>query len=442
MPSIEELEIKIHLDFNIQLKPKQIEVLTHLSRGRSVAGLLPTGYGKSICFWAPSLCWGWRIWIISPLISLIEDQRLNLKKMGIASGSSTEKMGLENDFINSKLFFMTPEFLASQGENIYEIFKYNNLAPDLIVFDEAHCLDQWKLFRSSYISLIRLFIHQKFCETKVLFLSATHSLEEVCAWKAELGINIEIVKESFLRKNLYTTILPISSYKEYWINLFSCLRNIKSPKAVILYAYSRSEVESIHQSLLSAGLSSSIYHAGLSVEQKKAIGKQFSQGKIRIICATSAFGMGIDYPYVERVIHLHFPLELSNYWQQSGRAGRSGDPAISIVFWKRSDVNRLLFLKEKEAQRFLHLWESWANPSQCRLHCLDEIFQEKFIFCGTCDFCVNREIKKNFSWLPEQKNVWWLDKNAKPIDWVREKYFEFRKDLDAKKNPDSVLSKQ
>jgi len=187
--------------------------------------------------------------------------------------------------------------------------------------------------------------------------------------------------------------------------LLFLLKNIQSPKAAIIYCASREETELLASFLTSCGLPACVFHAGLPEIRKMERVQQFLNGYLPILCATTAFGMGVHYPFVEKVIHWGLPSGLTEYWQQAGRAGRSGDAAESILLWSRSDILSLRALKVEEQGKIRAILR-YLLAKKCRKSLLTEYFciQDEQENCGNCDVCLKRELLpgKLFS-----EPVWW-----------------------------------
>lgn len=442
--SLAETKLKEIFGESASLKSLQKEALSQLFAGHSVFASLPTGYGKSLLYWLPALAWDWRVIVVSPLISLMEDQKITLDRLGISSVmihsgmSEEERIAAEKCLFSAqvKICFLSPERISAWWEN----GKWARLAsrgffPDLIVLDEMHCLEDWREFRSSYQDFyepVKRFLHQG---SRLLGLSASFSRENCDLWMHEFLEKYVYVGTGLERNNLSLFVLPILEDSERWLYLLSALRELKHPEAAIIYCSSREECMEVAAWLRSAGILATAYHAGLSHFHREAISRSFRQGACSIICATSAFGMGIDYPHVSRVIHFSLPYDLESYWQEVGRAGRSGQEAYAICFWRRSEIVRLRSMNEKMQEKYSVFWRALVQ-TQLRGECRKIAVAKNFNFlqepCEKCDRC--RAKRPDFSplWMNGwdalwKKCVWWLEKESEPINWLEEKILAYKK---------------
>lgn len=427
-------ELSRRLGSSAELKPKQEEVLRFLAEGSSVFAGLPTGYGKSLCYWLPAAAWKWRVWVISPLVSLLEDQTrsagaLHIKAIPFHGGlGRKENAAMEDLFAgNWEILFLTPERLVAwQKSGVLSALEERGLSPDLLAFDEMHCLEEWREFRGSLRSVfppIRRLVSRG---AKFLGLSASFGSDDRFLWMREFTDSFSVVEAPLNRPNLALHVFPLEEGRLRWLLLVTALRELRAPASALVYCSSRAECDSVCAWLRSAGLDATAYHAGLPVNIRNARSQAFREGALRIVCATSAFGMGIDYLHVDRVIHFSLPFSLESYWQEAGRAGRSGQPAYSLVFWRRSEITRLRTLAPRARAAYENLWLALVRGG-CRVKAVADHLGMKGERCGNCDQC-RREDESLPEWLADCRSVlghvpWWLKPSAEPENWVRENVF-------------------
>ena len=430
-----EIEQKISAlanDPSFHLKPKQAEVLELLHQGKNVFASLPTGYGKSLCFWAPALCWGWKVWVISPLISLIEDQSLALEQMGLPvvawqEGSSPEKRYQQEEKMRSpqaQVVLLSPERLLQWERNGFlASLERDGLGPNLLALDEVHCFEEWRNFRSAYgeaLSLLRK-IHIR--GAQVLALSASLSEKNACLWMKDFCEEFNGVYSALERGNIYLAVHAVQSEGERWLILAECLRSFRWGENILIYCSSRAEVDEAVRWLRSAGFPIFSYHAGLPKKERKALNVAFRSGKIPILCATSAFGMGIDFPRVRKVIHLSLPYSIESYWQEVGRAGRDGKPAEALLLWRRSEILRARWLKNESRIRFKKLWKTFARKI-CRKKAVALCFGLQEKKCDNCDSCGTKGKNPLHNLRQNLSSPWWIQDEEQLCRWIDKKFSE------------------
>lgn len=436
---------------NSLIKPKQEEVLRALAGGKHVFAGLPTGYGKSLCYWLPAAAWGWRVWVLCPLISLMEDQlnscrELGLNALALHSGQSAAERTAASIRLGSgdwQILFLSPERLAMWEESgKFSEFEDAGILPGLVALDEMHCFEDWRKFRPSYAAsfgpLRRL--GRRGC--RLLGLSASFTKENSDLWMREFCEGYVRVEAGLGRENISLLVAPLEEEWERWALLTASLKDLREPDSALIYCSSQRECDDLDLWLRSAGFPSAAYHAGLPASERQARTRAFRAGRLRIVCATSAFGMGIDYPYVRRVIHFSLPYDLESYWQEVGRAGRDGLPAFGLALWRRSEISRMRRMEESSRKKYYELWRSWIE-GRCRLQSLAQQFGYEEKNCGRCDRCLTEGNRKLPSVLGDwssrvSRKVWWLESEASPLTWLEKKYFSFPKALDRPSNPDSV----
>lgn len=329
-------------------RPKQEEIVTSILNGNDTLALLPTGGGKSVCFQVPALCMEGMCVVISPLLALMEDQVKNLQHRGIAAIAVTSAMPLKEidkalDLCvqgKIKFLYVAPERLSSTL--FRERFKRMPLA--MIAVDEAHCISQWGYdFRPSYleISQSRTF-HPN---VPVLALTASATPAVVSDIQRRLHFKLDnVIGTSFGRENL-AYVVRYTEDKQ--ASLLDILKKMNGSSVV--YCGTRVKTREVALMLYNAGISADYYHAGLSHQQKEQAFQRWMKNEVRVICATNAFGMGIDKPEVRSVIHLDVPTSPEAYFQEAGRAGRDGLKAYGVLLYNNGD---LIQLKEKIKIKF------------------------------------------------------------------------------------------
>lgn len=406
------------------LRPKQAEVLRCLAAGRNVFAGLPTGYGKSLCFWLPASAWGWRVWVVSPLISLIEDQALACERAGLKAIAWSGRMSRERrqalearmEEGGWQLCFLAPERLSAwERSGFLARLRALGLGPELLVLDEMHCLEEWRAFRPAYGELFGHVRRNGEGGGLLLGLSASMGERESEAWMAELCEEHERVEAGLGRENLVLRVVAIEEEEARWLLLLEALSGLRAPATALVYCSTREECDDLARWLRSAGFEAVPYHAGLPAAEKSARSAAFRAGRLRVVCATSAFGMGVDYPHVSLVVHFSMPRDLESYWQEVGRAGRGGEAARAVAFWRRSEIFRIRGMEPEERARFLALWRAWLAGT-CRRRAVAErlgLPGAASEACGRCDSC----FPGGPGALPA---AWWTQAAAAPLEWLEE----------------------
>jgi ATP-dependent DNA helicase RecQ len=397
------------------LKPKQKRVLRYiLDHNRDVFALLPTGYGKSLCYTIPHLISGKNVIVISPLISLMKDQHDNLNTKGIKSvcfnshnttlGSDLFTQGdcemVKQGKIRGLLYFSPERFLKS--ESLIKHLVEKDLVA-LVAVDEAHCVVGWSDFRSSYTSLhcIRDWIKPKLKKTKIpiLALSASVAPKSLLDIATKLRLRrAKVVKAPFWKSNLALVFQPKACNLDGdLIMITDAVNKNKSGKSV-LYCKTRKATEQIHQALVKRGFNALLYHGGLNSGEREIMQQDFKSKKNTVLVATIAFGMGIDIPDIYLVIHYGLSKDVESYYQEIGRAGRDGCQAKCITFYGKSDanINRRLastisdpVLRQRQLDAGTEL-EKLVHTSSCRMKQLANYFgDETDKKCNQCDVCTN-----------------------------------------------------
>lgn len=332
--------LKKYWGFDV-FRPLQQEIINSVLAGNDTLALMPTGGGKSICFQVPALANEGLCLVISPLIALMKDQVLNLKKKGIPalsiySGMSfiEVKKTLQNAaYGNFKFLYVSPERLETDlFLEFLPIIKIN-----LIAVDEAHCVSQWGYdFRPPYLRIAAIRTH--FPNVPILALTASATLEvqkDICD-KLNFKKDHQSFHQSFERANLSYSVFDLSSRQNKLVDILK-----KVSGSGIVYCKSRKRTREISELLKLNGISADYYHAGLTNDERNSRQEDWINNKTRIISCTNAFGMGIDKPDVRTVIHYDVPDALENYYQEAGRVGRDGKKAYAVLFFNDLELNDL-----------------------------------------------------------------------------------------------------
>ncbi len=380
-------------------RPLQQEIISDSLAGKDVLAILPTGGGKSLCFQLRALATPGLTVVVSPLIALMKDQVDALQASGIAAtflNSSLESAesrarlrGLHNG--DYRLLYVAPERLLLSGF-LSDLEKWN---VNLIAVDEAHCISEWGHdFRPEYRQLALLRSRFPAVPLMALTATATERVREDIITHLKLR-DAGIYIASFNRPNLtYRVFAKAKAYDQ----TASFIRG-RPRESGIIYCQSRKAAESVASQLNADGIKARPYHAGLEAKERAENQELFLRDEVRVICATIAFGMGINKPNVRFVIHYDLPKNIEGYYQETGRAGRDGLPSECILLFSAGDVvKQTQFIDEKPdpqeqaiARQQLQLMVHFAESSFCRRAELLRYFGETFPDenCGSCDNCLS-----------------------------------------------------
>ena len=449
------------------LKDKQFEAINNLLLGNDVIGLLPTGYGKSMCYLIPPLVTKKVIFIISPLISLMEDQKDKLVKMGICCASlhGNNKNKAEEVFRimdgEIKIVYMSPEYLIkSDGMDLARTLIENDMLGFLAV-DESHCISAWgQDFRPEYTQ-IKLF-RENFPEIPILAVTAT-ATTTVCSdiSKNLLLKNPVLVRASFDRPNLYLKVreIPTVSVKKgkKFVDKMIDKEELVSPyikkypdEKIIIYINSRADTESLADSInMKHPNYCMAYHAGLPKDKREIIQNEFTSGKIKMIVSTIAFGMGIDQT-VKVVMIFGCPSSIEEYYQQIGRGGRDGKPCETILYFDYSKFIIGKYMLKDIRYKYPTLYTAketnltkisrFAYLNTCRRKYILEHFNEPstFFVCNNCDNCCEQELVDMTDSISEIVFKKGNSNMITMVNEIRNKYLKSIFELD-KKNKDKQV---
>lgn len=396
-------------------RPLQLEIIKNLLAGKDTLAIMPTGGGKSLCYQIPALIFKGITIVVSPLISLMQDQVSSLKENGVPAEFLNSSLEF-SEYLETvkklkdgeiKIVYVSPEGLAS--DKMMGIFHECSMPINCITIDEAHCVSEWGHdFRPDYLSISNVRKHFPNAVCLALTATATASVQQDIIKNLQL-YRPTVFTASFNRKNIFLEVKP---KKNALSQVIECIEKHKDESGII-YCFSRKSVDELTMKLHNEGYSVLNYHAGLSDIQRTKNQNLFIKDKVRIIVATVAFGMGINKPNVRFVIHYDMAKSLEEYYQEIGRAGRDGLESHALLLYSPGDIHKIRFFFNEAAdpeksERLLQGMINYAKARTCRRRALLSYFGENFSEADTsadecCDICAAGPVNLTDVTIPSQK---------------------------------------
>ena len=376
----------------------QKQIIDNVLVGKDTLAIMPTGGGKSLCYQIPALIFDGLTVVVSPLISLMQDQVATLNSAGINAVFLNSSVAWETyrESMNSircgetKIVYVSPEGLCTSRIN--DLLHDERVHVKCITIDEAHCVSEWGHdFRPDYMEIAS--VRQQFKDAVCLALTATATIQVRHDIIKNLGLNEpDVLLSSFDRPNIF---LSVKAKKNAMNQIVDCIRRHHDESGII-YCYSKKDVDTLTEDLAAMGFSVLNYHAGLSNDVRAEHQTKFLRDEVQIMVATLAFGMGIDKPNVRFIIHHTMPKSIEQYYQEIGRAGRDGLPSEALLLYSKGDIFKIRYLFDDSADKdraelLLKGMINYVSGQYCRRQALLKYFGETFEPSlnaqGCCDVC-------------------------------------------------------
>ena len=395
-----------------EFRPLQPEIIQNILQRRDTLIIMPTGGGKSLCYQLPALFFDGLTVVVSPLISLMQDQVTQLQQLGVGAVFLNSTLS-HSEYVSTakrvkagrvKLLYLAPETLLRPET----LLLLDDSRLDCLAIDEAHCISQWGHdFRPEYRQLVS--VRERFPHAVCAALTATATPRVQTDIRQTLGFRDENeFIASFDRSNLFIAVEPKTNLLGQALDFLAAHPN----RSGIVYCATRRRVDSLHAALVEQGISALPYHAGLDAETRKQNQHSFIRDDVRVMVATIAFGMGIDKPDVRFVLHVNLPQNVEGYYQEIGRAGRDGLRADCLLLFSHGDVDTIQYFIQQGAaseregrQERLRAMVDWATSGDCRRSQLLAYFGETYESdnCRACDNCLKKEEEQVDLTLPSRK---------------------------------------
>lgn len=398
-------------------RPLQKEIIYNVLNRVDTLAIMPTGGGKSLCYQIPALIFEGITIVVSPLISLMQDQVFSLVENGVSAVYLNSSLEWDEycEIVRKlkagaiKIVYVSPEGLAT--ERMKSILSECSVPIDCVTVDEAHCVSEWGHdFRPDYMEISSL--RRQFPDAVFLALTATATEQVRKDIVKNLGMKkTSVFVASFNRENIY---LEVKQKRDGLAQIIECLKFHENESGII-YCFSRKQVDQLTESLANLGYSVLNYHAGLTDEERSDHQQKFIRDSVQIMVATVAFGMGINKPNVRFVIHYDMPKSLEEYYQEIGRAGRDGMASHALLLYNSGDIHKIRYFfdevaDEVKAEKLLQGMINYATNRTCRRRMLLSYFGENLSFTDLtntkdccCDLCSEGPVKLVDVTVPAQK---------------------------------------
>lgn len=408
-----------------KLKDKQEEIINSIIKGEDTIGILATGYGKSICYQLPFLLTKKTVIVISPLLSLMEDQLNKLKSLKIdvycLNSNNLDKNTDKEKILDGKcgIVYMSPEYFLKCEYFIKKLSDKKLIS--LIAIDESHCISTWSDFRPEYkkLGIIKKWVKN----VPLLCLTATATPRTIDDIKETLLLhNPKIIKSSFHRENLNISINRKLDKQNDFNEIVDLIKKLEKDDKVIIYCKTKDDTDDFVLKFKEVDIKAKSYHGGMSNTKRNIIQKKFTDGKVKIIIATIAFGMGVDLPNIRLVINYGISKDMESFYQEIGRAGRDGLKSDVYLYWSPGDfnINKSFLnnmkdnkLKKNQMKKILEM-ERFINHKGCRMSYITNYFGESIENCNHCDYCLSNkeEVKVDIT-----KECYYVIKTVKKLKY-------------------------